>query len=357
MTHARDIVLAAHTRQRAGGHTWALRHWARGLRRIGRRAVVVDPAASDRRHEGRLTRPAQRLWAPASSRVRSAAGVLNVMGALPRDALAHADVWVFVDIDPGYPQMWRELGLADMFAGHDRFVTIGENIGQEGCAIPDCGIDWITTPPPVALDAWAPEGAGGGRAFTTVATWRNHYGTVTFDGVTYGSRVHEFRKFIELPRLVDAEFELALDIGAAEVRDLRALESCGWRLVDPRRVAGTPSAYRAYIQGSRAELCVAQNMYVATRSGWLSDRSLCYLAAGKPVLAQDTGFSARYPVGEGLIAFSTLEEAAAGVQEIERNYERHSRAARALAEEHFDAGKVLARLLERLELPLEVPAR
>ena len=196
----------------------------------------------------------------------------------------------------------------------------------------------------------------GGRAFTTVATWRNPYGTVAFGDVTYGSRVHEFRKFIELPRLVPAEFELALDIDAAEIEDLRALERNGWRLVDPRRVAGTPNDYRRYIQQSRAELCVAQNMYVATRSGWLSDRSICYLASGKPVLAQDTGFSANYPVGEGLLAFSTLEQAAAGVEEIERNYARHSRAARELAEEYFDASRVLAHLLERLGLCTEAAA-
>jgi hypothetical protein len=280
--------------------------------------------------------------------------VLNVMGFLAPGALETEGPWVFIDIDPGYPQMWRELGLADVLAGHDRFVTLGANVGRPQCAIPDCGVEWIATPPPVALDAWTPAWAGGpGRAYTTVATWRNAYGTVSFGGETYGSRVHEFRRFVELPRLVDADFELALDIDAAETRDLAALEANGWRLVDPRRVAGTPRAYRDYIRGSRAEICVAQQMYVATRSGWLSDRSVCYLASGKPVLAQDTGLRDRYPVGEGLLAFSTLDELAAGVEEIERDYERHSRAARALAEDCFDARKVLARLLERLGLPLE----
>jgi hypothetical protein len=267
--------------------------------------------------------------------------ILSVMGAG-----AGVGKPVFLDIDPGYPQMWRELGLADMFEGHDAFVTIGENIGRPDCLIPDCGLEWITTPPPVDLESWPV--APGGASFTTVATWRNPYGTVTFDGTTYGSRVHEFRKFVELPRLVGADLELALDIDAAEVDDLALLERNGWRLVDPKRVAGTPDAYRSYIQGSKAEICIAQNIYVATRSGWISDRSLCYLASGKPVLAQDTGFSDNYPVGEGLIAFSTLDEAAAGVEEIERNYERHSRAARELAEEHFDAGKVMGRLLDRL---------
>jgi hypothetical protein len=278
--------------------------------------------------------------------------VFNIMGYLPRDELSGPASWVFLDIDPGYPQIWRELGLADMLSGHDRFVTIGQNIGRGDCRIPGCGIEWLTTPPPVLLSAWPPTSQG--RAFTTVATWRNPYGTVTFDGVTYGSRVHEFREFLALPRLVDAEFELALDIDAAEVDDLRRLEANGWRLVDPAAVAGNPVSYRSYIQQSRAEFCVAQNIYVATRSGWLSDRSLCYLASGKPVLAQDTGFSENYPVGDGLLAFTTVEEAAAGVEEIERNYEHHSLAARALAEEFFDAEKVLSGLFRELGLPTEL---
>ena len=325
----------------AGGHAWAIRHWALGLEELGGKTSLVD------------RRPAAALYAPAGA----ADLVLNLMGFIPqrRRHRAAATQWTFVDIDPGYPQMWHELGVADMFADHDRFVTIGENIGRPDCLIPDCGLDWITTPPPVALDAWP--ATQGGSAFTTVATWRNPYGTVTFDGFTYGSRVHEFRKFIELPRLVRAEFELALDIDSAEVDDLRRLDANGWRIVDPRAVAGTPEAYRSYIQHSGAEFCVAQNMYVATRSGWLSDRSLCYLASGKPVLAQDTGFSDNYPVGEGLLAFSTLDEAAAGVEEIERNYARHSRAARELVAEYFDARQVMARLLERLGVTREAAAR
>jgi len=343
----RDVVLAGNAagRERAGGHLWALAQWALGLRAAGARvAVAPGPTAA-------ALAPIDAF--PSANRDATAAAVLNVMGFRSRDALAAEGPWTFLDIDPGYPQMWRELGLADLLAGHDRFVTLGANVGRPGCTIPDCGVEWIATPPPVDLERWTPVTAGRpGGAFTTVATWRNPYGTVSFDGVTYGSRVHEFRKLIELPRLVGSDFELALDIDAAETRDLAALERNGWRLVDPRQVAGTPAAYRDYVRGSRAELCVAQEMYVATRSGWLSDRSVCYLASGKPVLAQDTGLRDRYPVGEGLLVFSTLEEAAAGVEAIERDYERHSAAARALAEEHFDACKVLGRLLDRLAPPI-----
>ncbi len=349
---AAQIVLAANAagRERAGGHLWALAQWALGLRAAGARVSVAPETTAA------ALAPIE-AFASRSGTDASDAAVLNVMGFGSRAELAAAGPWTFLDIDPGYPQMWRELGLADLLAGHDRFVTLGANVGRPGCAIPDCGVEWIATPPPVDVERWTPARAGGPeRAFTTVATWRNPYGTVSFDGVTYGSRVHEFRRFVELPRLVDADFELALDVDAAETRDLAALERNGWRIVDPRRVAGTPAAYRDYIRGSRAELCVAQEMYVATRSGWLSDRSVCYLASGRPVLAQDTGLKDHYPVGEGLLTFSTLEEAAAGVEAIERDYERHSAAARALAEEHFDARTVLGRLLDRLALPVGATA-
>jgi hypothetical protein len=339
-----SVVLAAHVgqRARAGGHRSAIWQWVRGLRDLGHEVTFVDADRDDALDLGRRA-------------CRRAELVLNVMGALPRALVGGDAMWAFVDIDPGYPQMWHELGLADMFAGHDRFVTVGLNIGREECSIPTCDLDWITTPPPIALEEWPVAGAPGAR-FTTVATWRNPYGTVEFDGVTYGSRVHEFRRFIDLPALLDVEFELALDIDEAEVSDASALRRSGWALVDPHTVAATPETYRRFIQRSRAEICVAQNMYVRTRGGWLSDRSLCYLASGRPVLAQDTGFSEECPVGEGLLSFATLAEAAAGVLEIEADYQRHSRAARALAEEYFDAELVLSDLLDRLS-PSQVRAR
>ena len=144
--------------------------------------------------------------------------------------------------------------------------------------------------------------------------------------------------------------ELALDIHPDESADIALLQGGGWSLVDPVRVAGTPRAYRSYVQQSRAELCVAKNMYVETRGGWISDRSACYLASGKPVLAQDTGFSGTLPTGEGLLAFETEEQAVAGIEEVEGDYERHSTAARELAEEYFDSDRILGDLLARLRV-------
>jgi hypothetical protein len=255
---------------------------------------------------------------------------------------------VFLDIDPGFPQMWHELGLHDSLAGHDTFVTIGQNIGGANCAIPTCGLIWITTPQPVVLEHWPVVESARRGAFTSVATWRGAYGPVEYKGTTYGLRVHEFRKFALLPCLTGFRFELALDIHPSEQSDLKLLQDGGWTLLDPSLVARDPSAYQGFIRESVAEIMVAKHMYVATNSGWFSDRSMCYLASGKPVLAEDTGLSGWYPVGVGLVTYRTLEEACAGARAITDDYARHARAARELAEEYFDSDKVLARLVARL---------
>jgi hypothetical protein len=292
---------------------------------------------------------AGRSRADAIEAVREASLLINVMGFVRDDeVLAAAPRRVFLDIDPGYGQMWRELGLADVLAGHEAFVTIGENVGSTTSAVPSAGVRWHTTRQPVVLDEWPLTQSG--TAWTSVATWRGPWGTLEYEGRTYGSRVHEFRKFAGVPKKVPIRFELALDIHADESRDLDLLRRGGWTLVDPAHVAGTPCDYRTFVQRSRAEFSVAKNMYVDTRGGWFSDRSACYLASGKPVLAQDTGFSEVLPTGEGLLAFSTPDEAVAGIEAIEGDYERHSRAARDIAEEYFDSDRVLGTLLADLEV-------
>lgn len=281
--------------------------------------------------------------------IRDSELLINVMGFLAdEELLGAARRRVFFDTDPGFGQMWRDLGLADIFAGHDAHVTIGERIGREGCTIPTCGLDWITTPQPVVLDGWPVAALPGGAAFTTIGRWRGAYGPIDHGGRRYGLRVHEFRRFADLPRACGGRFELALDIDPAETADLKLLADGGWALVDPARAAATPRSYRDYIESSAAEFMVAKGIYVDSRSGWFSERSICYLASGRPVLAQDTGLAELYPLGEGLLAFSTLEEAVAGVDAIRADPARHARAARAIAEEHFDSDRVLGRLLERL---------
>jgi glycosyltransferase involved in cell wall biosynthesis len=286
--------------------------------------------------------------AQVERRLASSDFLLNVMGYLDdEDLLARAPLPVFLDIDPGFGQMWRELGLADPFAGHDRFVSVGLEVGGgPACEVPACGLEWIPTVPPVALDHWP--AVSGGAAFTSVATWRGPYGPVEYDGRTYGLRVHEFRRFLPLPERVRAKFKLALAIDRGDAADLERLRQAGWRLVDPAAVAARPASYRRFIQASAAEFTVAKAMYVDARSGWFSDRSACYLASGKPVVAQETGFSNHLPTGEGLLAFSTVEQAAAAVEAVRDDPGRHARAAREIAEEHLDAELVLGRLIEQL---------
>jgi hypothetical protein len=373
------LVIAGALAQRPGygGHTWVFLQYLLGFRRLGFDVVFVDWLSEEMcggpvgDSEGarylRIVMERSGLggdYALLDERGDSVAGIdraalrdrlarsaflLNVMGYLDdEELLAAAPRRVFLDIDPGFAQMWRDLGLADPFAGHHVFVTIGENIGRPGCPIPTCGLDWLRTRQPLVLDLWPEQSSTDGR-FTTVGSWRGAYGPIEWDGRTYGLRVHEFRKFVELPDLSGLPFELALDIDEAETRDLDLLRKHGWELVDPGRVASDPVVYQRYVAASKAEFVVAKNLYVDTRSGWFSDRSACYLASGKPVVAQDTGLEGLFPLGEGLVTFRTVDEAAAAVHEIAGDYRRHARVARELAEAYFNSDLVLANLIDAVE--------
>jgi len=285
-------------------------------------------------------------------RAAEAEALFNVMGYLDdEEILGKCRHKVFIDIDPGFGQMWCDLGLHDAFAGHDAFVTLGQSVGQPDCAIPTCGLEWITTPQPVVLEQWSAEPPRADGAFTSIGAWRGPNGPIEYNGRTYGLRVHEVRKFVRLPSVcVDTDFEMALDIHPADAKDIDLLRENRWSLVDPKAVAGGPAEYRDYIANSKAEIMVPKQIYVDTNSGLLSDRSAYYLASGRPVLARDTGIGNLYPTDEGLVTFSTLEEAAAGVERINRDYSKHARAARAIAEEYFDSDKVLGQLLNKLSI-------
>jgi hypothetical protein len=198
------------------------------------------------------------------------------------------------------------------------------------------------------LAEWSTGGTAERDAWTTVANWRGH-GSIRRNGVHYGQKAHAFRALLPLPERTGDRFEVALAIHPQERSDLEALEGNGWRLLDPGRSAGSPDAYRRFILGSAAEVGVAKAGYVTSRCGWFSDRSACYLAAGRPVLAQDTGFSRHLPVGRGLVTFDTLDQAVDGVESVRRDYSAHSMAARRIAEEHLDSDRVLTRLLQSVE--------
>src|SRR5581483_5421558 len=289
--------------------------------------------------------PYSRLLAAA----RQAELLVNCSGLL-RDPALVADIplRVYLDMDPAFTQLWHAAEGIDMrFDGHNRFVTVGLAVGQPDCPVPTCGLDWITTPPPIVLDAWPVAERIHYPGLTTVANWRG-YGSVDQGGVFYGQKVHSLRPLMELPARTDVPFLLALAIHPREERDLAALRAHGWRLLDPAAVADTPARYRSFVQGSWAEFGVAKSGYVAARCGWFSDRSVCYLASGRPVLAQETGFSRFLPTGEGLLPFQTAEEVLAAIELLRHDYARHARAARALAEACFASDQVLDQLLRRL---------
>ena len=355
-----------------GGHAWVFLQYLLGFRALGFDVLFVDRMTEQmgdveggRRYLAAVMERfglagdycllgagreaiAGTSCADAIEWTRTSLLLINVNGFLDDEELiAAARLRVYLDIDPGFGQMWRELGLHDGFGDHDVFVTIAENIGRPGCGIPTCGLEWITTRPLVVLDLW-PARDGGGQAFTSIASWRGPFAPIDYEGRTYGLRVHEFRKFAELPRITGEEFAMALEIHEEEVDDLNLLRRMGWHLMTPQVVAGEPADYREFLGGSRAEFMVAKNLYVDTCSGWFSDRSACYLASGRPVLAQDTGLAGLYPAGEGLVLYSTLEEAAAGVEAINADYPRHARRAREVAEQEFGSDRVLTALLERL---------
>jgi hypothetical protein len=287
---------------------------------------------------------------------RTADVFLNVSGTcfFP-DSLSPRCVKVFLDTDPGYNQVLLSERFAwsknidrwcASVAAHDRHFTYAENIHAADCLIPKAGFDWKTTRTPVVLGLWEPTARvrpPPGAPWTTVTSWTEFKGKLVYRGVEYGSKAREFEKLIDLPRRAGVPFRVALD--GVNV-PLERLAGHGWQVVDGPSATLTPDQFRDFVAGSRGELSPAKHVYVAMRSGWFSERSARYLAAGRPVVVQDTGFAAALPVGEGLLAFRTPEEAAAAVREVEEDYPRHARAAWALAGEYFDSDKVLGRLLE-----------
>jgi hypothetical protein len=224
-------------------------------------------------------------------------------------------------------------------------------VGAPGSRIADCGLRWRHMLPPVCLDLWPYAYEAACSRFTTVSTW------ITHDYVTSGKAVlldntkrAAFLPFVAMPSLTSSELELALYLeGRVDADDRRLLERNGWHVRHSVEVAGTPEAYRAYVQRSRGEFSAAKPSCVAFQNAWVSDRTLCYLASGKPVVVQDTGPSRFLPNGEGMFRFSTLEQAADALDAIEASYERHCRAAREIAETHFDARLVLAQMLDAVD--------
>lgn len=378
------LPVAASIAQRPGygGHAWAFLQYVLGFRALGYEPILIDRLSAEMIADasGRPSLAARRaaiawfehvvefagldgsyslllddgetIGLSRSELIRSikaAPCLIDVMGFLDdSELLAASGKLVFLDVDPGFPQLWHELGQADLFSAHHRHVTVGANVGRPDCEIPSCGVDWIGIRPPVDLDRWPalPESS---KVFRSIGAWRGPYDPIEYGERTLGLRAHEFRRFAGLPGRVDAEFAVALDIEPADRRDAELLADNGWRLDDPRALAGSPSSYQEFVGSAGAEIAIAKNIYVATNSGWFSDRSACFLASGRPVLCQDTGLAGSLPGDEGLVAFFTLEEAVDGADRILDDWQRHSRAARDVAEAFFDSRKVLNGLLAKLD--------
>jgi hypothetical protein len=370
-----------------GGPTWACLNWLRGLHRLGHEVWYVeddatwpydpeqrtgtDDCAYAVRHISRClaqaglpARWAFRLpqrrdacWGLSSGALdelyRSCDALLNVEWATPlREEHLAAPLRVMLQSDPVSDEMTLAAGDANTraaFASHHFIVTRGESYGTRECRVPLNGLEakYRTTRQPVDLDLWPMVFDGNASVFTTISSWKDA-GQVTYDGTTYYRTKHiEWEKFIDLPRRTPQPFEAALKIAGP---DADRLAAHGWSIVSPEMSLDVFGAYPSYIRRSRAAWSVAKHHYVEARSGWFSDREVCYLASGKPVVAQDTGYSRHLPTGKGLFAFTTTEEALAAVDAINGDYPSHCRAARAVARECFEAGAVAARLLADIGL-------
>jgi len=280
--------------------------------------------------------------------------VFNVAGATPlaEEGLKVGRL-VYYGTDPVYHELAYVNGdqnVRTLVDEHDDFVTYGENLGAPDCPVPVFERLRAKTRQPVLLDLW--QGRTSCRTrFNTVCNWRQDGHDIEFRGETYHwSKHHEFLKFIDLPGRVNQPLELAMDLAHLDCETTRMLTSYGWRLVDAHQFTTNPWPYHQYVRASYGEFTVAKDQNVRLRSGWFSERSACYLAAGRPVITQDTGFGKYIPTGEGLFGFNSMEEAVEAFRAICCDYDRHSRAARAIAEEYFRAETVLEKVIRDLGL-------
>lgn len=354
-----------------GGHAIHVLHVLEGLRRLGHEVLFLEfldepPDAATRSTFGRIlgeragallhTDSAESFAGLSREGVAAFAGDADALISLaahyrsePWPLLEAVRPRILIEQDPGYTHTWAIEGdPREIFGEQDFLFTVGANVGTSRSPIPNCGLPWHPLWPPVVLDWWAGEHPLLRDRFTTVGAWRD-YGYIELGGLVMGPKVEEFTKFIELPRLVGEELELTLAIDDDDP-DRPVLSDHGWRLEDPALVS-TPERFREYVSGSLAEFSCAKGGYVGTRSGWFSDRSACYLAAGRPVVLQATGFEDIIPTGLGVFAVRDAGEAAEAIAAVRADYARHSRAAREIAQEFFDAEKLMAEMLERSGLP------
>jgi hypothetical protein len=387
----RIIVLGLIVRMPLGGLCWHHLQYVMGLARLGHDVYFVEDSGDNASCYNPLTyvtdndptyglRFATRAFAGAGlsdrwayydahtsrwlgpcadcmSRVcESADLLLNLSGVNPlRPWVMQVPARALVDTDPVFTQLdhLADPATRDLALQHTAFLSFGENVGYPRSAIPDDGLPWHATRQPIVLKAWsATPGPTRGR-FTTVMQWSS-YPAREYQGLRYGMKSDSFVPYANLPERVGPILELAVT-GFPEAPPV-LLQGKGWELRDPRGPTREPWTYQRYIRSSKAEFSVAKHGYVVSRSGWFSERSACYLASGRPVVTQETGFTDWLEHEGGVIPFSTPEEAAAGIEEVNNRYEFHCRAARAVAEEYFDARRVLPPMIEHAMYPAPAPA-
>jgi hypothetical protein len=365
-----------------GGHFWVYMQYAQGLRRLGCDVYWLEqfkPPPEPAQEAALLAIFGERMkrfgfegktllyarergqaaggepfrwtgctWPEVEGVLRRADLLLNFNYRIEPRLLGHARRTALVDIDPGLLQFWISTGQLTV-APHDRYLTTGETVGTPAARFSDCGLDWYRIRPVVCLDLWPFTYDPVAKDFTTVSSWATtDYLKVTENGKTVlreNTKRVAFLEYAELPRRTSQSLELALYTDHRDVADVALLERHGWQIRHSREVAGGPQAYRSYIQRSRGEFSCAKGSCIEYQNAWVSDRTVCYLATGKPVVVQNTGPSSYLPDGEGMFRFASVDEAAAAFDAINGDYARHCRAAREIAETYFDSKRVLEAVL------------
>jgi hypothetical protein len=368
------VWLAAKTAQnpQLGGHFWVYLNWAMGLRALGCDVVwleMVNPKTSPTIMRNQAQAAAKRLQAygftnclrlcsfndtPLSSAIGkeyvdlSAAGeadlLLNMVYGIPSSVIEKFRRTALIDIDPGLTQIWVHARHFTI-AAHDVYFTTGETVGRPGSLIPDCGLQWHYVRPCVALDAWPVNPAQEHAPFTTISNWYMDEWIDSGNGWYINDKRSGFMPFVDLPEHTALHLELALNMKAGDP-DKRLLLDHGWSVTDAGQIAKSPEDYQRYIQQSRGEFSCVKPSCVRLQNAWISDRTLCYLASGKPAVVQHTGKSRFLPEREGLFRFHNLLEATHCLERVTSDYDNQCRKARMLAEEYFDAAKVAAQVLK-----------